>query len=98
MKIHIYKIAVLMMVLPVGCGSPEVSDKSTKPEVAQPKSPAVDEARTNSNENELAMNLAVGDKAPDFEIELMGGEMLKLSEHVLTCGGPTILVFNRAHW
>ena len=43
-------------------------------------------------------HLAAGDKAPDFRVELLGGKFLRLSSHVKSCGGPTILVFARAHW
>lgn len=43
------------------------------------------------------VDLAVGDIAPDFELEALGGASVKLSEFVGN-SGPTILLFDRAHW
>ena len=42
--------------------------------------------------------LAVGDRAPDFEVEVIGGELLRLSACVGATNNPTVLLFNRAHW
>ena len=42
--------------------------------------------------------LSVGSKVPDFEVEVLGGETLKLSHYVAESSGPTILLFDRAHW
>ena len=42
--------------------------------------------------------LKVGDTAPDFEIEAMGGEPLTLSSFFGQADRPTVLLFNRAHW
>lgn len=42
--------------------------------------------------------LSVGSKAPDFEVEALGGETIKLSDYVAASSGPTILLFDRAHW
>jgi len=42
--------------------------------------------------------IAIGHDAPDFQVELLGSKLLKLSDHVKKCEGPTILLFARAHW
>lgn len=42
--------------------------------------------------------LAVGDKAPDFEVEVMGGGSLRLSSCFGAANRPTVLLFDRAHW
>ena len=49
-------------------------------------------------EDEDVGQLAVGDKAPDFEVEVLGGELLRLSSYLGDASGPTVLLFNRAHW
>ena len=43
-------------------------------------------------------SLKVGDKAPDFEVETLGGGKFKLSDQYGADAKPTILLFNRAHW
>ena len=45
-----------------------------------------------------AARLKVGDQAPDFEIDVLGGKTIKLSDHVGREKDVTVLVFNRAHW
>ncbi len=40
----------------------------------------------------------VGDQAPDFEVEIRGGQRMRLSDHLASAPGPTILLFSRAHW
>lgn len=42
--------------------------------------------------------LKVGDKAPDFELEGLGDEKIKLSERFGEKGRPVILLFSRANW
>lgn len=42
--------------------------------------------------------LEVGELAPDFAVEALGGKTLRLSEHLALAAGPTIVLFNRAHW
>lgn len=42
--------------------------------------------------------LAVGDKAPDFEIEVLGGDVVTLASFLHASTGPTVVLFNRAHW
>ena len=49
-------------------------------------------------DEQFSKKLALGDRAPDFEVELLGGNRLRLSEHVAGANGPTILLFDRAHW
>jgi len=42
--------------------------------------------------------LSVGDKAPDFEIQTLGGSTFNLSDRVGENSKPTILLFSRANW
>lgn len=49
-------------------------------------------------DQQAAKKISVGDRAPDFEIPQLGTDLLKLSEHVRKSEGPTILLFDRAHW
>jgi len=49
-------------------------------------------------EDEDVGKLVVGDKAPDFEIEVMGGDLLRFSSYFGGSSGPTVLLFDRAHW
>ena len=49
-------------------------------------------------EDEDVEKLVVGDKAPDFEIEVMGGDLLRFSSYFGGSSGPTVLLFDRAHW
>lgn len=42
--------------------------------------------------------LSVGDRAPDFAVEILGGKTQKLSELIKKTKSPTVLLFNRAHW
>ena len=42
--------------------------------------------------------LKVGDKAPDFEVETLSGEMFKLSDRYGDDAKPTVLLFSRANW
>ena len=50
-------------------------------------------------EKQLQSNtITIGHDAPDFQVELLGSKLLKLSDHVKKCEGPIILLFARAHW
>ena len=42
--------------------------------------------------------LKVGDRAPDFEVQTLGGGKFKLSDRYTADGKPTVILFNRAHW
>ena len=57
-----------------------------------------DSDKPGGGDEEHARKLAVGDKAPDFEVEVLGGESLRLSSYFGDGNGPTVLLFNRAHW
>ena len=57
-----------------------------------------DSNKPSGGEEEDARKLVVGDKAPDFEVEVLGGESLRLSSYFGDASGPTVLLFNRAHW
>ena len=99
LKIQIFNAILFSIVLvSVGCSGPEESKKTNEPEVTKQPSSTLTIPKSEPDDSEGPKKLAAGDKAPDFEIELMGGEMLKLSDHVKNCGGPTILLFDRAHW
>jgi hypothetical protein len=87
-----------MMLLSIGCSSPDETKTTDKADAPNQTSPMVTDLKTDLDDSEQLKKLAVGDMSPDFEVELMGGEMLKLSDHVKSCSGPTILLFDRAHW
>ena len=42
--------------------------------------------------------VAVGDEAPDFELQSLGEEKVKLSDRFGEGGHPVVLLFSRAHW
>lgn len=42
--------------------------------------------------------LKVGDAAPDFEIQTLESDKMKLSDHFGDDGKPVILLFSRANW
>ena len=52
----------------------------------------------NGQENDQSKELAVGDKAPDFEVTTLAGNKWKLSSRFGEDGKPTILLFSRANW
>ncbi len=54
--------------------------------------------RTAGDKRPDARGLKVGDQAPDFQVEVSGGESFRLSKHLLQAKGPTVLLFDRAHW
>ncbi len=70
----------------MGCGKSGISGHET------------DSLKPSGGDEENARKLAVGDKAPDFEVEVLGGESLRLSSFLGEANGPTVLLFNRAHW
>ena len=47
---------------------------------------------------EAAAELAVGDAAPDFELETLDDATVTLSERFGDEGRPVILLFSRANW
>ena len=80
----------------------EVAKSTTKNPKAGPAKKKAAKARTAKKKQMKkdgdSQQLVAGGKAPDFEVELMGGKQLKFSEHLASSKGPTILLFNRAHW
>ena len=42
--------------------------------------------------------LQIGDDAPDFQIEALGGQSIRLSDFFGDSKAPTILLFDRANW
>ena len=42
--------------------------------------------------------LSVGSQAPDFELETIGDEKVKLSDNFGENGKTTVLAFSRANW
>ena len=55
-------------------------------------------AKSLPGEGRVSGQLSVGDQAPDFDLELIDGEIVPFSEHLQQSNGPTILVFSRGHW
>jgi hypothetical protein len=42
--------------------------------------------------------LVIGDKAPNFNVEVLGGEVLNFHDFLDEVSGLTLLLFDRAHW
>ena len=85
----------------IGCGASDtVQTQSDAPDTTNFEHPtnSINETDSTGPANEVDDVLAVGDKAPDFEIEALGGESLRLSSHCVASKGPIILLFDRAHW
>jgi hypothetical protein len=96
---QIFKVVLFsMMLVSIGCGSPDETNTTNEADASNQTSSTVADVKTDLDDSERLKKLAVGDKAPDVEVELMGGQMLKLSDHVKNSSGPTILLFDRAHW
>ena len=83
------------------CGMALVAMPGCKPTVSQTviKSTGSDETiDVKTRQADDTRLLAVGAKAPDFEVEALGGETVRLSDYVSQASGPTVLLFDRAHW
>ena len=94
----VWSIGLAVLVLCIGCeptGEANPSGQPTANETSDVDAPVEDAEASGSSEDE---KLSVGDKAPDFEVELLGGKTQRLSELVSQSDGPTILLFDRAHW
>ena len=100
MKLHQLISAMLVTLLVVtGCTkSVDSIDKIGTPETVSLDDLPDSDADAAQVEDEVVGKLAVGDKAPDFEIEVMGGDLLRFSSYLGGASGPTILLFDRAHW
>ncbi len=82
-----------------GCTKSEDSiNKVRTPETVPPDDRADSDSNSTQVEDQDVGELAVGDKAPDFEVEVMGGELLRFSSYLSDASGPTVLLFDRAHW
>lgn len=92
------------LVSALGCGveAPEGPSGSTAPATNTTEVPTVEIEMDSSPSAPAAVTtddgpLKVGDSAPDFEIEALGGEQIRLADF-LGQDRPTILLFDRAHW
>ncbi len=72
------------------CGSLVAQEK---PDSSKIPKPFTEQAAT---ENEGPV--AVGEQAPDFDLESLNGKTVKLSDLVGENGKPVVLLFSRAHW
>lgn len=90
-------ISVLAACIPmaIGCGPAGSLNKESSEATISDDSADSDLKPTEVNEAE---SLAVGNQAPDFEIERMGGELLRLSSCIAETKQPTVLLFDRANW
>ena len=79
----------------VGCGQPQELGTEAKAAISRTAEDF------NADEGHLPRKdepLAVGQRAPDFEVEVLGGQSLRLHEFLARSEGPTVLLFDRAHW
>ena len=92
MKIESYAaVCCITLVAMAGCMptvSKSVSNSTGSDETIDAQTRQVDDPRL----------LAVGTSAPDFEVEALGGDTVRLTDYVAASSGPTILLFDRAHW
>ena len=93
------KLLPLFLPLVMACDSPDETPPVSHLDTPEQANPAASGGKEQGGLLRAPLkHLAAGDKAPDFRVELLGGRFLRLSSHVKSCGGPTILVFARAHW
>ena len=87
------------LLMATGCTtSGDPVNKTGTPETVSQDDLADSDLDSAQVEDEDVGKLAVGDKAPDFEIEVMGGDLLRFSSYLGGASGPTVLLFDRAHW
>ncbi len=90
------------LVVAISCVKATDEEASTKiepqPTVSQESVPQTDTSSRRQEKDAMNERLAVGDLAPDFEFEMMGGERLTFSQYRKDANGPTVLLFDRAHW
>ncbi len=94
-------ISTMLFTLLVAMGCTKSGDSINKigtPETVSQDDLADSDSDSAQVEDEEVGKLAVGDKAPDFEIEVMGGDLLRFSSYLGSSSGPTVLLFDRAHW
>ena len=92
-------LLVLCVLSTMGCTKSRDSiNKVGTPETVSADDGADSKSNSVQVEDQDVGRLAVGDKAPDFEVEVMGGELLRFSSYLGDATGPTVLLFNRAHW
>lgn len=94
-------ISTMLFTLLVAMGCTKSGDSINK--IGTPETVSLDDLADSDSdsaqvEDEEVGKLAVGDKAPDFEIEVMGGDLLRFSSYFGGSSGPTVLLFDRAHW
>ena len=54
--------------------------------------------KTEKQDQEKPKPVAVGEKAPDFELETFDDKTVKLSDRFGEKGKPVVLLFSRANW
>ena len=94
-------ISTMLFTLLVAMGCTKSGDSINK--IGTPETVSLDDLADSDSdsapvEDEDVGKLAVGDKAPDFEIEVMGGDLLRFSSYLGGASRPTVLLFDRAHW
>ncbi len=94
-------ISTMLFTLLVATGCTKSGDSINK--IRTPETVSLDDLADSDSdsaqvEDEDVGKLVVGDKAPDFEIEVMGGDLLRFSSYFGGSSGPTVLLFDRAHW
>ncbi len=94
-------ISTMLFTLLVAMGCTKSGDSINK--IGTPETVSLDDLADSDSdsaqvEDEDVGKLVVGDKAPDFEIEVMGGDLLRFSSYFGGSSGPTVLLFDRAHW
>ncbi len=96
---HLISPMLFTLLLATGCTkSGDSINKIGTPETVSLDDLADSDSDSAQVEDEDVGKLAVGDKAPDFEIEVMGGDLLRFSSYFGGSSGPTVLLFDRAHW
>ncbi len=92
-------ISTMLFTLLVAMGCTKSGDSINK--IGPPETVSLDDLADSDSaqvEDEDVGKLVVGDKAPAFEIEVMGGDLLRFSSYFGGSSGPTVLLFDRAHW
>ena len=91
-------ISTMLFTLLVATGCTKSGDSINK--IGTPETVSLDDLADSDSdsaqvEDEDVGKLVVGDKAPDFEIEVMGGDFLRFSSYFGGSSGPTVLLFDR---
>jgi hypothetical protein len=88
-------ISMALVLCTAGC---ENSNESSNESVALVGESSRNQIASNSGFVEGIEKLAVGDMAPNFRVEVLGGKFLDFHDFLDEASGPTLLLFDRAHW